>query len=243
MKIGFLTVIANVIKSYDWARIAFPLFREHFPKSFLVAVDHNKGIDKNKILDLANVILYSPADDDQGHGRGLQTGCEWLREHEFDVMVHIEQDCVYSGHQWYDNLVKAIDDGAWVSGVNTTPWGMRHIAGSAWRLDHVLYSFKICHKRNDVFDPEHERLIDERQIGATLTKNRAPLCNWRFHFYQWDSGMKNWFHCARENKAAIVPAPDFFHVWGSWRRLPHEIPEREIYFHELRRKYLGPAIF
>jgi len=241
MKIAFLTVIANKVKSYDWARISLPLFREHFPDGFLVAIDHNRSEDKHNILKLASVVLYTPLTEDQGHGMGMQTGFQWLRKNGFDVMVHIEPDCMYSGTQWYTNLISALQNGAWLSGLNQNPWGTMQVAGSAWKLDQVQHSFKTRMKLEDAFCPHHRRLIDERTMGEVLLRNGAPLQFWRFNLYMWDSGLKNWFECASQDKAVLVDGPDFCHVRGSWGKLPTDIPEEQILFHQLRRKYLGSA--
>jgi hypothetical protein len=236
MKIGFVSVIANQTLSYDWARIVLPLFRDHFPDEFLAVVDHNCG--QHEILDLANVVLHTSDTENLGHGKGMQTGYEWLRDNGYDIMVHIEQDCIYSDRIWRDNIVGAIEGGAWVAGLAQHPWGLQ-ISASAWDIAQVKHSFCICPKGDDVLTEAHQRVINEKKIAESLISYGSPVEHYRFQLYKWDAGLKNWFHCAAENRAVVVETPNFRHVWGSWFRLPHEIPESEVFFHELRKKYLG----
>lgn len=69
------------------------------------------------------------------HGQAMDFARDLFIDQGYDVMVHIEPDCIVSGNKWWSNLVGAIEDGYWMSSGDRDHRGYLRPCPSAWNLE------------------------------------------------------------------------------------------------------------
>jgi len=78
------------------------------------------------------------------HGLAMDFAASWCKEHGFDVMLHIEPDCMVVGTRWYDDLLSKIEHYQ-VVGKRKADWHIGNLthttidlAGSMWKINEVM---------------------------------------------------------------------------------------------------------
>lgn len=137
------------------------------------------------------------------HGEAINLAMQYARGAYFDVLVHVEPDCLITGSQWYTNLVNAITEGYWMASGAKLADGSLHPCPSAWSVANThAYNFKHIYKESDYFEPQYPFLVD---INKTYD----------FEITHWDTAKKAWYECAKLNKAKDVLTNDCRHIWAA----------------------------
>lgn len=130
-------VVYNVCKDWEWTQISVASFRRHFPDHTLVVVDHNDNpAERAYLLGQGAVVLSSGPSTT--HGAGMNRAAYWCAQNGYDVIVHIEPDCLISGREWYDRLLEPLEAGQWMAAPNRMPFGALHPCPSAWVINKVV---------------------------------------------------------------------------------------------------------
>lgn len=223
MKSIAVMVVYSDVNRWDWTKISITSFREHFPDDPLLVVDHNHFAPERAFLASWGAIVL----DNHGpttHGGGLDAARLWCLENGYEVMVHFEPDCEVYGRRWYANLVGAIEFGYWMSGSQKMPFGPIHPCPSAWLLDKFDHTFQACLRGRDVMHDRYSEFVPFPDQLDWIDQH-PPTWGWqRFWTYWWDTGMKNWFDAAVQDKAALVSCEDIRHFWYGRQRGPEEHP-------------------
>jgi|694.fasta_scaffold12037_8 GT2 family glycosyltransferase len=136
------------------------------------------------------------------HGDAINMAMKYAYANYFDILVHVEPDCIISGNRWYKNLLGAINDGAYMSSGAVMPDRSLHPCPSAWSIANTHhYDFMHMLKKMDYCDPQYPFLVDMAKTYA-------------FEMTFWDTAKKAWYECAKKNKAQYVELTDFRHLWA-----------------------------
>lgn len=219
--------------SAHWLGVAIESYLEHFPGDRLLVVDNNprRGEigwapectrERAWLASHPSVLLIdNPAPPDgllnnRTHGAAMDVALDWARAQGADVLLHLEPDCLVTGRQWRENLLAALDAGAWMAGGYRQCHGPIHPTPSAWRIADVKASFKITPwKGRDELHPRFHELVDVE----SLKNDNSPMGIWIGWTRHWDTGHKAWFEAALHSRAALVETPGFKHYWhGSQER-------------------------
>jgi hypothetical protein len=219
--------------SAHWIRVAVESYLEYFPEDRLLVVDNNPRRGEEGWLPECTrerewlaahpgvVLIDNPAPPDgllknRTHGAGMDLALAWCRRHGTRVMVHLEPDCLVAGRSWRDNLLRALNRGAWMAGGVRQCHGPIHPTPTAWRVDAVRASFTITPWEGS--DERHARFGELVDLAA-LKKDSSPMGVWIGWTRHWDTGHKAWFEAAVHDRAALVETPGFTHYWhGSHER-------------------------
>src|SRR5262249_43128360 len=135
--------------------------------------------------------------------------------------------------QWRDNLLRAIEEGAWMAGAYRKPWGPIHPTPSAWLIREARTSFRGRPNVGDKDHPRFRELVDLEELKSRALRDGC----WHSARLKGDTADGAWFHAAVHDRAALVSAPDFRHFWlGSFhghlsrQRLVAEFPELAAWF-------------
>jgi hypothetical protein len=249
--------------SADWIRVAVESYLAHFPEDRLVVVDNNPRRGEEGWLPECDrerawlavhpgVILIDNAATPDGllmnrtHGAGMDLALAWCRRRRARVMMHFEPDCLVGGRQWRDNLLGALERGAWMAGGVRQCHGPVHPTPTAWRVDEVRASFTITPWKGG--DEKHARFADLVDPNA-LKNDSSPMGIWIGWTRHWDTGHKAWFEAAIRDRAALVETPGFTHYWhGSHTRrlsetaLADRYPEVRPYLERARSRVKLPPV-
>jgi hypothetical protein len=240
----------------DWLPIAVESYLSQFPADRILVVDNNPQpgetgwsaacrrerhwLHSHPKLDVIHQHANCagvPAP--RTHGEGMDLALAWCRSRGADVMLHIEPDCLVTGRAWRENLVAAIEEGAWMAGAHRKPWGPIHPTPSAWLVREVRTSFAIQYRPRPVADPRFSELVNLEALQAAA-KPEGCWEEWaRDH---WDAADKAWFQAATHDRTALVEAPGFRHFWcgTSINRLPLE--QLLVKFPELASWFVRPSV-
>ena len=222
--------------TYEWIPIAVESYLAHFPEDRLLVVDNNPRPgesgwspafrrERHWLLSHPRIDVIDDRAIIPGvvarrtHGSGMDVALDWCRRRGADVMLHFEPDCLITGREWRENLLHAIQQGAWMAGANRKPWGPIHPTPSAWLVREARTTFQGQPKVNDLNHPRFGELVD---TGILKDQSQAGGA-WRWAEKNWDTADKAWFHASIHDRAALVTAPDFRHFWlGSTQELSRE---------------------
>lgn len=207
-----MMVLFSIDQKPHWSLLSLPCWRHHFPTETLVVVDHNQNPDERPLAEKHGAVVLPKSTVEISHGDGIDTAAAWCRANRYDVLVHIEPDCLMWGRDWYDKLVEPIgEESKWMTGLNRTHGGVIHPCPSAWYLPKVVHSFRCVAKGKEVSHPEYPRIVDVPGLERSRFANF--VLNW------WDTGIKNYYEAAKQGRALYVgPASDFQHYWEGHRR-------------------------
>ena len=211
----------------DWLPIAVESYLSQFPADRILVVDNNpqpgetgwsadcrrerRWLHSHPKLDVihrhANCAGV-PAP--RTHGDGMDLALAWCRSRGADVMLHFEPDCLVTGRAWRENLVTAIEQGAWMAGSYRKPWGPIHPTPSAWLVREVRTSFAIQSRPRPETLPGLSELVNLELLRAVA---EAEDCWEDWAKDNWDAADKAWFQAAIHDRAALVEAPGFRHFW------------------------------
>jgi hypothetical protein len=136
------------------------------------------------------------------HGEAMNLAMDYAKNFKFDILIHIEPDCIIYGYLWYQNLIKAIKDGAWMASGVEMPDGCLHPCPSAWSVKDVCdFDFMHTLKKTDYFDPEYPFLVNLRYSN-------------QYEITYWDTAKKAWYECAKKNKTQLVDITGIKHIWA-----------------------------
>jgi hypothetical protein len=137
----------------------------------------------------------------------------------------MEPDCLIKGTRWHEELVHAVEEEKyWMAGLFKRSHGPVHPCPSIWLVNKLKFSFESVPKNNDVFHPRFTEVFSIKKLAQNLAKeNHSEDIN-RFCFFMWDTGFKNWFDMAVQNKAKHISMTnqDFVHFWHGSERQPKE---------------------
>jgi hypothetical protein len=215
--------------SVHWIRVAVESYLHHFPGERILVVDNNpprgeRGWfphceeERDWLAAHPGVLVVDGpkgpqdrlADGRPEHGAGLDAALAWCRRNGARVLLHFEPDCLVSGRGWRDNLLDALDRGAWMAGGCRQSHGATHPTPTAWRVDEVRASFRIRPWAEDQPRPAFAELVDVTRLRTDPSREAWWI---RVTGY-WDTGHKAWFEAAVRGRAALVPTPGFRHYWG-----------------------------
>ena len=167
----------------DWLPIAVESYLSQFPADRILVVDNNPQPGEtgwSATCRRERRWLYSHPKIDvihrhancagipaqRTHGDGMDLAFDWCRSRGADVMLHIEPDCLVTGRAWRENLVGAIEEGAWMAGAHRKPWGPIHPTPSAWLVREVRTSFAIQYRPRPVAHPRFSELVNLEVLRA-----------------------------------------------------------------------------
>jgi hypothetical protein len=199
-----------------WIKLVVRSFQKFFPAETLLVIDNNPDNGNPKceqerlwLRQQAGVCVI-PNNGRRTHGGGIEKALEWGRCHDMDVMIHIEPDCLISGSIWRQSLIKGIERGAWYVGSHKKQYGPIHPAPCALATAPSWGTFDAVRKTQD--EVRHPRFLELYKVEA--------LKNAPWHLTHWDTAQRNWFFAAVNDRALLVEAPDFSHLWKSSMREP-----------------------
>jgi hypothetical protein len=211
----------------DWLPIAVESYLSQFPADRILVVDNNpqpgetgwsascrrerRWLYSHPKLDVIHRQANCPGvPAPRTHGDGMDLALAWCRSRGADVMLHFEPDCLMTGRAWRENLVAAIENGAWMAGAYRKPWGPIHPTPSAWLVREVRTSFAIQSRPQPEFLPRLSELVNLEVLREAA---EAEDCWEDWARDNWDAADKAWFQAAIHDRAALVEAPEFRHFW------------------------------
>jgi hypothetical protein len=249
--------------SVHWIRVAVESYLEHFPEDRLLVVDNNPrrgeegwlpecAQERRWLASHPGVILLDNLDPPDGllknrsHGAGIDLALGWCRRRGAQVLVHLEPDCLVTGRRWRENLLGALEGGAWMAGGFRQCHGPIHPTPSAWRVDETRASFTIIPWAGA--DEKHARFEELMDLN-TLQTDTSPMGIWIGWTQHWDTGHKAWFEAAVHDRAALVETPGLIHYWhGTHGRrfseggLAARYPELRPYLERARTREPPPTV-
>jgi hypothetical protein len=214
--------------SIYWIRVAVESYLEHFPADRLLIVNNNPrrgeagwypycDEELEWLATHPRVFLVDnprlPGNSFPGgrleHGSGIDVALDWCREHGARVLVHMEPDCLISGRQWRENLLRPLAQGAWMAGSFRQSHGAIHPTPSAWLVVEVRASFRSGSWAREKCDPGFAALVNL----AALEDDPSPEACWMRQVGYWDTGHRAWFQAASQGRATLVETPGFRHYW------------------------------
>jgi hypothetical protein len=213
--------------SIYWIRVAVESYLEQFPEDRLLVVDNNprRGEaswypyceeERDWLASRPGILLVDSTrtpghflpDGRLEHGSGMDVALDWCREHGARIMVHLEPDCLITGRQWRDNLLRPLAQGAWMAGGFRQSHGPIHPTPSAWLVAEVRASFRPAPwTEEDEHDPRFQALLNLEAL------ENDPEERWVREARYWDTGHLAWFQAAYHDRAALVETPGFRHYW------------------------------
>ena len=198
-----------------WSLLSIPCWRHHFPTDTLVAVDHNNNPDERRFAEKHGAVVVPQSTAEKTHGDGIDTAVNWCLANGYDVLVHIEPDCLLWGRDWYKRLLEPIGERRlWMTGHHRHIGTVLHPCPTAWYVPKVSHSYRACAKGDDLLEPEFARIIDVDDMRKAARDNP-------FHWDWWDTAIKNYYEISKQGRAGHVgPCLDFRHYWGGRYRKP-----------------------
>ena len=209
----------------EWIQVAVESYLDAFPEDRVLVVDNNpvrgepgwgQDCERERFWLAAHPkIILVPNRAPPGritgrtHGEALNVAVEWCRGQGADVLVHFEPDCLVTGRRWRENLLDALERGAWMAGSHRKPWGSIHPTPSAWRVAELRATFEGQPRARDRPHARYAELVNEDAIRAET----GPLGTWPWWDLYWDTGERAWFHAAASDRAALVETPGLHHYW------------------------------
>jgi hypothetical protein len=181
-------------RSLHWMRVGLGSYLQAFPDERVLVVDNNylpgeRGWDRDCDTERAWLAGHPSVDlvdrhtpwgvkGNHSHGAGIEAALGWCRRRGADVLLHIEPDCLISGRVWRDNLLDAINRGAWMAASRRLAYGALHPTPSAWRLDQAWDNFDgHWMVPADLCRPRFAELVDLVVLQAEI-RNWAPPTGW-----------------------------------------------------------------
>jgi hypothetical protein len=229
-----------------WIKVALRSYHHYFPADTVVVVDNNPdegdpGWDAECEAERRWLAHYPWArvlkneSADKRHGAGIDVAVEYCRSMGAECLLHFEPDCLISGVEWYDELWRGIDQGAWMCGAMRQCYGPIHPTPSMWRVQAIAASFADQPRGSD---PQHPRYAEVFDYETLMNRVRDESADrgvwWTIH---WDTGQKNWFEAAVRDRAVLAGATtDFRHFFcGSSHHRNHPAFTEDAAIQELLR--------
>lgn len=196
--------------SLEWTKHGLNEFKKYFPYSKIAAVDHTTTQEHKEFVyknfDYVIPRVYNTRQISNSHGRALNLLRAWCRCNAIKIMVLLEPDIEITGKKWWNNLLSPLLRGeAYMTSGVRHRCGYLHPCPSAWMVDKITDTFEwrkvTSEERQHPLRKEIDRLYRLHPDGD-LDKG-------------WDTGGKNWFLLAKQNKAKLVDCPDFKHFYNS----------------------------
>jgi len=206
----------------QWMPVGLGSFRQHFPSWQMLVIDNNPSegeanwnqsheAERRWLQSQPGVIVRKNNGQVKTHGAAVDLAVEWCRQHGVEYLLHLEPDCLITGTQWYANLCRGMDAGAWMAGSHRKHYGPIHPTPSLWRVSRIRSSFDYANRLEDERHPRFLELFDRAWLIQAVSEAGQNPEFWKT---TWDSGQRPWFECAVENKAFhAVEANDFVHFW------------------------------
>jgi hypothetical protein len=207
------SVVFVAVLYYDngWPAHMLKSFRQHFPTEPLLLVDHlpdDVDLAPEFLSDKHCWITHNPRGHNAGgHGGGMDAAADYLRSRKVKYMVHIEPDCTFTGREWFDSMMEAVQNGAIMAGPNQYPYGPIHPCPSIWNVDAIPCSFKTDYK----YHPP--TIYDARKQAGWLAQQDWPPEAFHAHMAIWDTGLKAWGLAAQQGKAVVTSGVGIVHHW------------------------------
>lgn len=217
------TAIIVSFHSVNWIRNSLESFHKILPEINILVVDNNpkipECINEKKYLNSLPWIttirtphpntIHRRGSPHFDHGKALDYGIAWCKN-KFDLALHIEPDCLTLGRAWFEKMVNKIKEGYWMVGSKKFSFGPIHPTPSLWRIDKIKHSFSQVPKKEDINHPLYPSLFNHKILKDI---NDPDYMEIREKWYEehWDTGFKNWFECAINQKSSCVNIKDFIH--------------------------------
>ena len=226
----FNFVFVVVIYYHQWPKVMLRSLREHFSNE-LILVNH-LGEDLPPEYFDDNCTILKNNSNCFKHGDGIDIAVEHLKERGIDYFVHIEPDCLITGKEWLEELVKAAKVGAIMAGPHRLPFGPIHPCPSIWHVPRIVESFNIS-ARTETLD---RNIFKYKKMVRWLYENDLAERGVIIWCDMWDCGIKNWYEAAKLNLAINTNSTvGFRHFWSGSSRKPNELSEQD---YSLVKKYL-----
>ncbi|HUY32310.1 MAG TPA: hypothetical protein VMV69_05980 [Pirellulales bacterium] len=206
-----------------WIKVALRSYHRHFPHDRVVVVDNNPrpgepgwepacDTERDWLRSCSDVTLLSNDGPDKRHGAGIDVALDHCRTIGAEIMLHFEPDCLVTGSDWYEELWRPLNGGAWMAGNHCKLYGPIHPTPSMWRIDRVAGSFVDRPRGADADHPRFAELFDLARLLDHVRVEAPQLESWWRE--NWDTGQHNWFHAAAAGRAALAKTTgDFHHYW------------------------------
>lgn len=220
-----LTIVPVLISYHtpQWIKVGLRSYQRHFPHDCVLVIDNNPlehepgwkpdcEREREWLSKCDGISLVRHPGPNRRHGAAIDFALNYCREIGADVLLHFEPDCLITGKNWYELLQRAINAGAWMSGMLRQPYGPLHPCPSMWRVDRDWSSFIDQPRGADVLHRRFNELFFlNRLLGLVEAEHPHMLAWWKEN---WDTAQKNWFHAAANDQAVHVPQTgDFRHFW------------------------------
>lgn len=236
----------SVIVSYrapHWLRVAIRSFWNHFPDQPILVVDNNPPPgdtlfeevfteETTWLQSLPNLTVLRHSGP-RSHGAALDFAMQYCREHSYKKMLTFEPDCLIRNRAWLEEMLEAMESQqAWLVGRYKRHHNPIHPCPTLWEVSKRWYSFDLCGVLEDSRHPQYYELVRHAEAEAWERRD-------------WDTGFKNWFIAATNDKAVCLePSEGFKHFWQRSARpeVPPPItvdpillldPELNVYLPEL----------
>lgn len=198
----------------SWIKRCLSSYRKFIPNGPIVIINNNpsKGspsfidsygiirewslkCDKeiNWLQEQKEVIVIQPQSAGHlTHGKAIHEALLWAQMADFENLVHIEPDCEIFGRDWFDLIIKKVNNGSWMAGCSIAENGALKVTPTSWLIKEAInFDFDIS-----------------RREGAYIGDD------WGNKY--WDTGQLAWSKCNENGKADYCPSTDFIHYgYGS----------------------------
>lgn len=151
------------------------------------------------------VVLQTPLR--YSHGQSLDMAIAYTYENKYKYFVHIEPDCLIKGSQWLNNLLRCVEDGSWMAGVNILPSWHIHLTPSIWNIQKI---HNISFQSIAITTEKEDKIFSKIYNINFYNSNKV----YDFNKVFFDTGVKAWYECAKNQKTQLCFAPDFEHLWA-----------------------------
>ena len=219
-----------------WVRIALRSFSQWFPGKPVLVIDNNphpgeraydeRAAEESQWLrDQDSIFLFRHHNRGPtagfppfSHGAALDAGIQWCRQQSIDAVVLFEPDCFIAGREWFLCMVEALEQGAWMAGAKTTPFGPIKPCPSAWMVEHIHGTFMPTPRPMN--HPRYDELVDDEKMWQCIDPDLRGF--WKHY---WDTGFQNWFYAAAQDKATALatdqPLPPRLSAALHWKGFHH----------------------
>lgn len=158
----------------------------------------------------------------------MDTAVNHLKD-DYDAVIFIEPDCWFTSDVWHKNIIESLESGKSMACIKKYSHGPHHPCGSGWIIKDIPGSFEYVEiDIKEVLEDKFPSLIDIQELFVYMIRYQHY-----FHVNNWDTGLRNWFLLALENKVELVKDEGIQHYWRS----SCDPPTKEVKYSQLFKMY------
>jgi len=229
--VNFAFVI--VIQYHEWPAVLLATLRKYSNNTIIVVNNLTDDLPPHYVDRNCVVINSGDSYDDLGsynsHGAGIDAAVEYIKRYQIaDYIIHIEPDCIITGHKWLDDLNNQVKfSNCYLCGftptANTSSIAPFHICPSIWKVDQIPDTFMIRHRKGD--QSNNFNILSYNKLVKQLYESNVPEYGVWIWFHYWDTGIKNWYDIASTGKVTILDKCEGFHHFYYGRYRPPRLDE------------------